>query len=206
MDRARDERTVTELERLGNYRFQLLLKEMELIQQSIHNMDDIIHKNKNFAFVAWGGSLYLIVEHLNNLADPTRGALIFLTGFIPLIFWVMDVQYRSHIRRASAREKKLTYFINSEDFFEQIVRGVAPLQGYFPQYDIVGWSFTDGEDSLTQLRQRALTDRLNQAAYFMAPKREKLRLRNAFFYKEAKWFYATLLVLSSVLGSFYIWT
>ena len=52
----------------NNFRYQILMKEIDVIHSTIKNFDDIIYKTKNFAFLFWGGSLYLIarLEHLEH--------------------------------------------------------------------------------------------------------------------------------------------
>ena len=47
-----------------NYRWEILKKEIDLISHNIRNLDDIIYKTKNFAILIWGGSLYLIAQHI----------------------------------------------------------------------------------------------------------------------------------------------
>ncbi|MEO7766354.1 MAG: hypothetical protein ABIS01_02970 [Ferruginibacter sp.] len=44
---------------------EFIFRELDIIYDTIKNLDDIIHKSKNFAFLTWGGSMYLIAEHLN---------------------------------------------------------------------------------------------------------------------------------------------
>lgn len=88
---------------LSNYKQQLLLKEIDIINGNFKNLDDIIYKTKNFAFAFWGGSIYLITT-LKFDTETTR-LLIFLTVLIPIMFWTMDFRWHKHLRFASIREK-----------------------------------------------------------------------------------------------------
>lgn len=76
--------------------FQLILKELDTIQNIIKNLDSLIQNSKNFALAFWGGGLYLIVQHLEVEKTP-KGWLIILTAIIPILFWIMDFQWRKHI-------------------------------------------------------------------------------------------------------------
>jgi hypothetical protein len=67
------------------YKQQLLLKEIDLINRNIKNLDDIIYNTKNFAFLFWDGSRFLDTR-LENFAPDKIQQLIFLTVLIPLMF------------------------------------------------------------------------------------------------------------------------
>jgi hypothetical protein len=138
---------------LREFREKLILKEMEISHSSIKNLDDIIYKTKNFAFLAWGGSLALLVKSWGgslallvkyvsgpNLPDSNMHWLILLTGLIPLMFWSMDYWWRKHLRMAGRRERRLSLFINGEDFEKQV--SGASGQQMFPYCDHVGWIYT----------------------------------------------------------------
>jgi hypothetical protein len=60
---------------LSNSYTNLLLKELDVIQDFIKNLDDIIHKSKHFFFLTWGDSFYLITQHLKVESDQDKGSL-----------------------------------------------------------------------------------------------------------------------------------
>ena len=122
-----------------NFKHELLFKEIELISGNIKNLDDIIYKTKNFAFLFWGGSLFLITK-LENFGDAKIGLLIFLTVIIPIMFWTMDYRWRKHLRFASERERIISRFINSPEFNDWIKEENSEKE--FPLYDPVGWIYT----------------------------------------------------------------
>lgn len=100
-----------------NYKYDLLLKEIDLIDGTIKNLDDIIYKTKNFAFAFWGGSIFLITKLDKPIADQIP-LLIALTAIIPIMFWIIDYRWRKHLLLVSARERIISLFINSSEFRE----------------------------------------------------------------------------------------
>lgn len=122
---------------------ELLFKGLDVIQDTIKNLDDIIHKSKTFAFLTWGGSMYLITQHLNIKTDQDKGYLLLLTAVIPLLFWAMDYKWRKHILQSSMRIKIISLFLNSAEFKKMILGetdfdgaksfpSMTPLAGYIP--------------------------------------------------------------------------
>ncbi len=177
------------------HRWELLLKEIELIHSTIKNLDDIIFKTKNFGFVFWGGSLYLIVQYLSDLSARMKMGLIFLTGLIPLLFWVMDYNWRKHLLRCSRRERHLSHFLNSEAFEHLVLRGEKDIEGKrFPFFDVVGWFYTKTAEGKTD--QSFLDEYLINTNEF--------RGWMVISYKDAKWFYGTMFVVSMVLGVIHV--
>jgi len=65
----------------NNPHWQILLKEIDLIHGNRKKSGDIIYKTKNFATIFWGGSLYLIVEHLKSVQNVK--SMILFTAIIP---------------------------------------------------------------------------------------------------------------------------
>lgn len=177
------------------HRWELLLKEIDQIHSTIKNLDDIIFKTKNFGFLFWGGSLYLIVQHLSNVPWKIKIALIFLTGLIPLLFWVMDYHWRKHLLQCSRRERNISLFLNSEAFERLVLQGEKDLKGKcFPFFDVVGWIYTKTTE------EKSGVPFLDE--YLIDP--EDFRGWKVIRYKDAKWFYGTMFVVSMILGASYI--
>jgi len=177
------------------HRWELLLKEMDQIHSAIKNLDDIIFKTKNFGFLFWGGSLYLIVEHLSQVPPKMKMALIFLTALIPLLFWVMDYNWRKHLMQCSRRERHLSHFLNSEAFERLVLQGEKDLEGKrFPFFDVVGWIYTKTADGKT--------DDSFLEEYLINP--DEFRGWRVIQYKDAKWFYGTMFMVSITLGAIHI--
>ncbi len=126
----------------ANPRYPILLKEIDLIHSTIKNLDDIIYKTKNFGILIWGGSLYLIAQHV-DLEDKIWGIdkenlLIYLTVLIPIIFWAIHYRWQKHLMTCSMRERIISWFINSPGFLLWL-QGDESVQ--FPVYDSIGRLF-----------------------------------------------------------------
>ncbi len=173
------------------HRWELLLKEIDQIHDTIKNLDDIIYKTKNFGFLFWGGSLYLIVAHMDDEKHEMKAALILLTALIPLLFWVMDYRWRKHLMQCSQRERHISHFLNSEAFERLVLEGEKDIEGKrFPFFDIVGWIYTKAEYG------KPGSPFLEE--YLINP--DEFRGWKVINYKEAKWFYWTMMLVSIVFG------
>lgn len=174
--------------------FQLILKELDTIQDIIKNLDNIIHLSKNFAFLTWGGSLYLIVQHLKVL-DANKAYLVFATILIPLLFWMMDYKWRKHILQSSQRMKIISLFINSPEFDNFVLGGSGENERVkFPLYDPVGWIFT----------KKISGDPTNFSQTGFDPKylrnESEITTLKVLRYKDSYLFFGTLALLSLILG------
>jgi hypothetical protein len=164
---------------------------LDTIQDIIKNLDDIIYKSKNFAFLTWGGSLYLITQHLNIVGDEQKGYLILLTATIPILFWSMDYKWRKHILQSSARMKIISLFLNSPEFKKMTTEeSDQQYHHHFPLYDPVGWIFT----KRAALHDPDIPKDLIDPKYLLDE--EQLSFIKVIFYKDAYLFYGTLIFLS----------
>lgn len=165
--------------------YDLLLKEIELIHSGIKNLDDLIHKTKNFAVVLWGGSISVILGQMGGSTD-NASLFLLLTAVIPVLFWIMDFNWRRHLRLASEREKIISRFINGPAFKEWLATGETTPR--FPLYDTVGWIYTTDMQGPHEFGEAYLVDRARAGFW------------KVLLYKEAKLFYPIMIVLSLVLG------
>ncbi len=179
----------------SNPRYTILLKEIDLIHSNIKNLDDIIYKTKNFAIALWGGSLYLIVQHvkvegmINGFAKASL--LIYLTAIIPIIFWAIHYRWQKHLSMCSARERMISWFINSQGFLFWL-KGEEDVN--FPVYDIPGWLYTKQADRSHWERLGVEVDE----AYVLDHK--DLGFWKILLYKDAKWYYSLMIVISVLFG------
>ncbi len=174
----------------GQRRWELLLKEMDQIHDTIKNLDDIIFKTKNFGFLFWSGSLYLIVEHMKEVSQEAKTSLILMTALIPLLFWAMDYVWRKHLMLCSRRERHISHFLNSEAFEQLVLQGKKDLEGkQFPFFDVVGWIYTKTAGKTTDY---FMDEYLIDSAEFRGWK--------VIAYKDAKWFYGAMILTSIVFG------
>jgi len=164
---------------------------MDYIEGTIKNLDDIIHKTKNFAFLTWGGSLYLIAKQLSQ-EGFNNGLLYLLTAGIPLLFWAMDYNWRKHLLKCGMRKRVLSAFINSPAFDKWVAdRQALPESGQFPLYDPVGWNYTRKNYPNGPYAEEYLVDDRRLSWYKVA------------FYKDAYLFYGVMVVLSVTISVFY---
>ena len=184
---------------LYNPRYTILLKEIDLIHSTIKNLDDIINKTKNFAIVVWGGSLYLIVQHVKVegviVGIPKENLLIYLTALIPMIFWAIHYRWQKHLLMCSSRERMISWFINSPRFPLWLHREESVK---FPVYDIPGWIYTEK----TKKKDKNNWDRLSvevDEAYLLDHRKTGWKI---LFYKDAKWYYLLMMAGSFMIGYF----
>ncbi len=182
--------------------FQLILKELDTIQDIIKNLDSLIQNSKNFAMAFWGGGLYLIVQHLQVDKTP-KGWLIILTAIIPILFWIMDFQWRKHILQCSIRMKNISKFINSRkftDIFNQDEYVIQDLK--FPLYDPLSWFFLKSKDGNLKIHETDIVERNYDNSLDLKYFREESEppFRKTLFYKEAAFFFLTMIIISIILG------
>jgi hypothetical protein len=178
-----------------NYRWEILKKQIDLIADNIRNLDDIIYKTKNFAILIWGGSLYLIVQHVEvegAVAGITKEKiLVLLTALIPVIFWAIHYRWQKHLSMCSARERMISWFINSPGF-PYWLNGEEDVN--FPVYDVPGWLYTKQADRNHWERLGVEVDEV-----YLLDHRE-LNFWKILFYKDAKWYYLLMIVISLLFG------
>lgn len=183
------------MQAITKYYSELLIKELDTIQVSIKNLDDIIFKTKNFAFLIWGGSLYVISDKLHIADDMHIGQFFMLSAIIPILFWAMDYRWRKHILQSSKRMKIISLFLNSEEFVKFMSEEKLPPPGEcFPVYDPVGWIY-----SIQSLaKDKTIRDDYFNRKYLIDE--DEFNFFKVIFYKDACIFYLTLITLSFLLG------
>lgn len=167
---------------MAHPRYQLLLKEIELLNGNVKNLDDLIHKTKNFGIVLWGGSVSILIGQPPDGLDNVH-VLLLMTGIIPILFWMMDYQWRKHLLLISQREKVISSFVNGDAFDEWLSEGHSEPR--FPLYDMAGWIYVKGMQGAARYGDAYLVDRQAVARFW-----------RVLLYKEAKWFYSIMIVIS----------
>ena len=179
----------------SNPRYPILLKEIDLIHSTIKNLDDIIYKTKNFAVILWGGSLYLLAQHVKVEGVvggiPKEKLLVYLTALIPIIFWAIHYRWQKHLSMSSARESMISWFINSPGFLLWLKE---EDDVHFPVYDIPGWLYTKQADRSHWGRLGIEVDE----AYVLDHK--ELGFWKILLYKDAKWYYSLMIAISVLFG------
>lgn len=84
----------------------LLRAEIELINSSIRQMDEITKSIKEWAIVTWAGAVGVC------LADTSLRPRLLLTAILPLLFWLVDASFRRVQRRFIYRMRVIRTFVN----------------------------------------------------------------------------------------------
>ena len=107
------------------YQMEILRVELDQINSSIRQMDDITKSIKDWAIVTWTLSLG------TTLATTTLNPYIGFTAIIPVVFWLTDARYRQIQRRFIYRIRQISDFLNDkklkQSFDEQQLIGFQVL-------------------------------------------------------------------------------
>lgn len=101
-------------ESLIDYQVDLLKVEIETINASIRQMDDISKNVKQWAITLWTAAVG------GAIATEGLRRFLFLTAAIPLLFWFVDTWYRRIQRRFIWRSMEIGEYLNSESFARSI--------------------------------------------------------------------------------------
>jgi hypothetical protein len=86
------------------YQLDCLKTEISLIDSTISRMETITRTVKNFALVTWMGSVALF------LSQKPLQKYVFLSGFLPILFWFIDAWWGHLHRGAIYRLQKIRIF------------------------------------------------------------------------------------------------
>jgi hypothetical protein len=92
-----------------SYQLEFLRHEAATIEEIIKRMDELTQKCKDWTILIWAGGVSLAIsqEHLRQY--------IWLTGVMPLLFWILDGWWRKIQRTCVFRYKKISEFLNGPD-------------------------------------------------------------------------------------------
>lgn len=90
------------------FRLDILIKELDILDSAIRKIDDIGSSIKNWAIVVWTGSIAVI------LGRPELHQIVGLTAIPPLLFLIVDTYWRRNQRRFIYRQGEIRDFLNSE--------------------------------------------------------------------------------------------
>lgn len=97
--------------------FDILKLELSLIDNAIRAHDDITKNIKNWAIVAWTGSIGFAVSNA-----PLR-PFVWATAFVPMAFWIVDGSFRRIQRSFILRVQQIADFINGPQFLSSASAG-----------------------------------------------------------------------------------
>jgi len=93
-----------------SFRLEILIKELDTIDASIRKIDDIGNSIKNWAILAWTGSVTAI------LTKPELYTFILFTAIVPIVFMFTDAHWRKIQRRFAYRQAQISEYLNSKKF------------------------------------------------------------------------------------------
>ncbi len=96
-----------------DYKFELLLKEIDLLQRKVESYDSIAFKIKGWAVTIFSG--FLIVSAKENRID-----YLLVCIFAVLMFWSIENTFKSFQKRIGNRAIEIEEFLNSNRFNESI--------------------------------------------------------------------------------------
>jgi hypothetical protein len=99
------------------YQLEMLKSEVEVVNASIRQMDDISKNLKQWTITLWAGALggAVTTEHLKRYA--------FATAAIPLLFWLVDSYHHVVQRRFIWRSLRIRDFLNDERLQQSFEQG-----------------------------------------------------------------------------------
>lgn len=169
---------------MNNEQTKYLFKELDFIDTSISRLDNQIQKSKHFCILLWLGVLgFLVSDTVANLNNSQVKNALFLTVLIPLLFGIMDFHWRRALLMVSWRQLMISLFITHHD--ETLKKDF----GLFPVLDPTGNNYDEKHypPCITNLDQ-----------YKTKPTPWEVIL-----YKEAKWFFPTMMLFSIIIGALY---
>lgn len=97
--------------------FNLLKKELDLIDTAIRQIDDTTKGVKNWTIVTWTAAMGA------GLSIPALSGFLWLTTIVPVLFWVVDGSYRRVQRSFIVRNRQIRNFVNSDEFIKAAREG-----------------------------------------------------------------------------------
>jgi hypothetical protein len=97
-------------ESLISYQVDLLKVEIETINTSIRQMDEICKNIKQWAITLWTATVG------GAIATEELRRYLILTAALPILFWFVDTWYRRIQRHFIWRSMEIGEFLNSDDF------------------------------------------------------------------------------------------
>ena len=102
---------------LLQYQLEMLKAEIEVINATIRQMDDISKSLKEWTITVWAASLG------GALITPQLTRYAFATAAIPLLFWLVDSEHHVVQRRFIWRSLRIMDFLNDERLHQSFQQG-----------------------------------------------------------------------------------
>jgi hypothetical protein len=99
------------------YQLEMLKVEVEVVNATIRQMDEISKSLKEWAITVWAGSLG------GALATPNLTRYVWATTAIPLLFWLVDSYHHVVQRKFIWRSLRIMDFLNGEALERSFAQG-----------------------------------------------------------------------------------
>jgi len=173
---------------------QLVLKELDLINNTISRLDKQIQTSKNICTTLWTVWLgWFITQHIKPDSEENFGIAILASAVFPLIFWLVDFEFRKSLFSVSKRESLISLYLNMKKDNELN----SPKN--FPFIDPVGWLYNINIQDLIDVCKFELSESKKESLTA-----QKMQWLHILFYKEAKWIYLPLMITSIITGCYFL--
>lgn len=92
-----------------DYRYEILLKEMETLQANIRGFNQILFRIKGWAVTVFSGFIFFGVKE----SEPI---LFFVGSMSVILFWVLDAIYKKFQRKFIVRHNRIEHFLRTDEF------------------------------------------------------------------------------------------
>ena len=167
-------------------------KELDLIDNTISRLDIQIQTSKNICitlWVAWMG--WFISQQIQKDNSENFGLAILASALFPVIFWLVDYQFRKALLLCSRRQNIISLHLND------MVGNNSDNPERFPVLDPLGslYQYKIGNNKIKASYNTSGTNENEESEQL--PKKSVLQI---LFYKEAGWFYSLLFLISIATG------
>jgi hypothetical protein len=115
----------------ADQRFEIIKKEIDVVDGRIKQMEETRRIIKNWCVITWAASV--------GIAIREQQSLIFLTSFLPAIFFGLEALYRRQQNSFETRMQEIAEFLNnySSDFKLLLIRNQFGKSHYDPSKNVV---------------------------------------------------------------------
>ncbi|MEO1263938.1 MAG: hypothetical protein AAFZ15_34350 [Bacteroidota bacterium] len=94
----------------STFRFELLKKEIDLLNQKINHFDNLRMKTKQMSLILWTAVIGF------GLKENVNESIFFLASSIPIPFWIMETRYKTYYKGFYLRIRVIRDFISKGEY------------------------------------------------------------------------------------------
>jgi len=153
------------------YQLEVLKAELDYTNSAIRQMDEMMKSTKNWAIATWTASLGIVI------AAKSLNPFIGLTVIIPILFWIVDANYRRLQNKFIFRNYQISDFLNDERFKQS-----------FAERQLINFTILDPKS------KGSLKDPSYKKDY-----EEKVNISNVLLYTSVCFLYIGLIIISIIV-------